>query len=80
MGVPKCRKCGNTVGFGVGSIDPPAKTAQGPVCGLWGEFDGNGDMVRVMSTRSDNEQRDELAANPDMVDTCMECGSRDIDR
>lgn len=77
--MPKCMNCGNTKSFGVSSVFPASPTANGPSSGLWADFDESGQLVEVMSNRSEVEQRDILTENPkSVIDLCMNCGSRDI--
>lgn len=78
--MPYCKKCQNTRFFGSSKISPAAPSANGPLSGMFADFDGQGEIVSV--TRMGADKRTAMAATEDprkFFDLCLRCGSQDIE-
>ncbi|VBB08556.1 Hypothetical protein LUCI_3834 [Lucifera butyrica] len=77
--MPRCRVCGNTSSFGSSRIPPPAQSANGPLSGLAGDFNGN-EIVRTRSLGADKQVTTAALDNPAaFFDICLYCGSQEVD-
>jgi len=78
--MPVCRSCGNRRMFGASRISPAAPTANGPMTGIIADFESNGELGTLTRMNTDRKEAARAAANPsEYFDTCLKCGSQDID-
>jgi hypothetical protein len=79
MRMPYCKECGNSSYFVSSRVDPAAPEANGPISGLVGKFDADGDLVEMESLGASDFARNDAAVNPVVYfDTCMQCGSMKV--
>lgn len=78
--MPYCRSCGNRRLFAASSVPPAAPTANGFASGLLGDFDTGGELVTITRLGADKATVRAAGGQPaDYFDTCLACGSQDID-
>jgi hypothetical protein len=78
--MPYCKKCHNTQLFGSSKVPPASSAANGPVSGLLGEFDPQGQIVSITRLGADKAITRSATKDPDQYfDVCLQCGSQDID-
>ncbi|MEG6586332.1 hypothetical protein [Dendrosporobacter sp. 1207_IL3150] len=78
--MPKCKVCGNTYSFGSSEVPPSAPTANGPVSGMIAQFNNQNDVVSVSSLGASKASITKAVDDPkQFFDTCIHCGSQDID-
>lgn len=77
--MPYCRICRNKHRFGSSQVPPVAPTANGPVSGLLGDFDGAGNLLSVTRLGADKATATAAGREPQSYfDVCPNCGSQDI--
>lgn len=78
--MPYCRSCGNNRLFAASSVPPAAPTANGLASGLLGDFDTGGELVTITRLGADKATARAAGGKPaDYFDTCLACGSQDVD-
>ncbi|HMM22502.1 MAG TPA: hypothetical protein PKA10_17405 [Selenomonadales bacterium] len=78
--MPVCRNCGNNRLFGSSLISPAAPTANGPMTGIMADFQPGGELGTITQMTTDRKEASRAAARPrEYFDTCLKCGSQDVD-
>lgn len=78
--MPVCRGCGNRRLFSSSKIPPAAPTANGPSSGVIGTFAADGQLETVTGIGTDGRHTAQATAHPRAYfDTCLRCGSLDLD-
>lgn len=77
--MPRCARCGNAKLFGSSKLPPIAPYSNGPLSALVGDFAENS-VSNITSIGADKEITTLAFKRPeDYFDTCMKCGSQDLE-
>jgi hypothetical protein len=78
--MPYCKKCHNNRFFGSSKVPPAAPSANGPLSGLFADFNGQGEIASVTRMGADKKTAMAATADPqDYFDVCLRCGSQDVE-
>lgn len=78
--MPYCKQCGNKQLFASSRVPNAAPYANGPISGVLGSFDDQGDLINITRVGADRATARSAFSHPvAYFDTCSQCGSTEIE-